>query len=74
MNTFKHFFCKPEIIPASTVWYNADLSEARGKQEINVLAEGRELNGGERVLPLKGGNNRLRYCFLTDGVLPRSAW
>jgi Fic family protein len=34
MNTFKQFFRKPETIPASTVWYIADLSEARGRQEL----------------------------------------
>ena len=50
MNTFKQFFRKPETIPASTVWYSADLSEARGKQGLNVLPTGRELNGGKRVI------------------------
>jgi Fic family protein len=32
--TFKQFSGKLETIPASTSWYLADLSEARGKQEL----------------------------------------
>ena len=34
MNTFKQLFGKFESIPTSTAWYIADLSEARGKQEL----------------------------------------
>jgi Fic family protein len=34
MNTFKQFFNKFESIPTSTTWYIAELSEARGKQEL----------------------------------------
>jgi len=32
--TFKQFSGKLETIPATTSWYLADLSEARGKQEL----------------------------------------
>lgn len=32
--TLKQFAAKPETIPAITSWYLADLSEARGKQEL----------------------------------------
>jgi Fic family protein len=34
MKTLEQFASKPETIPASTSWYLADLSEARGKQEL----------------------------------------
>lgn len=34
MMTLKQFSAKPEIIPASTSWYLADLGEARGRQEL----------------------------------------
>ena len=34
MMTFRQFASKPESIPAATSWYLADLSEARGKQEL----------------------------------------
>jgi len=34
MMTFSQFSSKPETIPATTSWYLADLSEARGKQEL----------------------------------------
>jgi len=34
MMTLQQFSIKPETIPASTSWYLADLSEARGKQEL----------------------------------------
>ena len=34
MRTLKQFASKPEVIPASTSWYLADLGEARGKQEL----------------------------------------
>lgn len=34
MMTFKQFSKKIEAIPASTSWYLADLSEARGRQEL----------------------------------------
>jgi Fic family protein len=34
MMTLQQFASKPETIPASTSWYLADLSEARGKQEL----------------------------------------
>lgn len=34
MTTLQQFTSKPETIPASTSWYLADLSEARGKQEL----------------------------------------
>ncbi|MDD5450466.1 MAG: hypothetical protein PHT49_01020 [Desulfovibrionales bacterium] len=34
MNTLRQFSNKPETIPAITSWYLADLSEARGKQEL----------------------------------------
>lgn len=34
MLTFKQLSKKPENIPAITAWYLADLSEARGKQEL----------------------------------------
>ena len=34
MKTLEQFSSKPETIPASTSWYLADLSEARGKQEL----------------------------------------
>ena len=34
MMTLQQFAAKPETIPASTSWYLADLSEARGKQEL----------------------------------------
>ncbi|MBM4298732.1 MAG: Fic family protein, partial [Deltaproteobacteria bacterium] len=34
MKTLEQFAAKPESIPASTSWYLADLSEARGKQEL----------------------------------------
>jgi len=34
MKTLEQFSSKPETIPASTSWYLADLSEARGKQEF----------------------------------------
>ncbi len=34
MMTLKQFAVKPESIPAVTSWYLADLSEARGKQEL----------------------------------------
>jgi len=34
MMTLKQFSAKLETIPASTSWYIADLSEARGKQEL----------------------------------------
>ena len=32
--TLRQFSAQPETIPASTSWYLADLSEARGKQEL----------------------------------------
>ena len=32
--TFKQFSGKLETIPATASWYLADLSEARGKQEL----------------------------------------
>lgn len=32
--TLRQLFTKPEMIPASTAWYLADLGEARGKQEL----------------------------------------
>jgi len=32
--TFNQFSSKPETIPATTSWYLADLSEARGKQDL----------------------------------------
>jgi len=34
MMTLRQLFTKPEMIPASTAWYLADLGEARGKQEL----------------------------------------
>jgi Fic family protein len=34
MMTLRQFSAQPETIPASTSWYLADLSEARGKQEL----------------------------------------
>ena len=34
MTTLQQFTSKPETIPTSTSWYLADLSEARGKQEL----------------------------------------
>lgn len=34
MMTFRMFVTKPEMIPAATSWYLADLGEARGKQEL----------------------------------------
>ena len=34
MMTLQQFASRPETIPASTSWYLADLSEARGKQEL----------------------------------------
>lgn len=34
MMTFRQFLTKPEMIPAATAWYLADLGEARGKQEL----------------------------------------
>lgn len=34
MMTLKQFAAKPETIPSATSWYLADLSEARGKQEL----------------------------------------
>ena len=34
MKTLEQFSSKPETVPASTAWYLADLSEARGKQEL----------------------------------------
>src|SRR4030066_624816 len=34
MMTFKQFSEKIEVIPASTSWYLADLSESRGRQEL----------------------------------------
>jgi len=34
MMTLQQFSLKPETVPASTSWYLADLSEARGKQEL----------------------------------------
>lgn len=34
MTTLQQFTSKPETILASTSWYLADLSEARGKQEL----------------------------------------
>ena len=34
MMTFSQFSSKPETIPATTSWYLADLSEARGKQDL----------------------------------------
>lgn len=34
MMTFLQLFRKPPTIPTSTAWYIADLSEARGKQEL----------------------------------------
>lgn len=34
MMTLKQFSAKPETIPATTSWYLADLSEARGRQEL----------------------------------------
>jgi Fic family protein len=34
MMTFNQFSSKPETIPATTSWYLADLSEARGKQDL----------------------------------------
>lgn len=34
MMTLRQLSLKPETIPASTSWYIADLSEARGKQEL----------------------------------------
>jgi Fic family protein len=34
MMTLQQFAAKPETIPASTSWYLADLTEARGKQEL----------------------------------------
>jgi Fic family protein len=34
MKTLEQFATTPETIPASTSWYLADLSEARGKQEL----------------------------------------
>jgi Fic family protein len=34
MTTFEQFASKPDLIPASTSWYLADLGEARGKQEL----------------------------------------
>ena len=33
MMTFSQFSSKPETIPATTSWYLADLSEARGKHD-----------------------------------------
>ena len=34
MMTLRQFAAKPETVPAATVWYLADLGEARGKQEL----------------------------------------
>jgi Fic family protein len=34
MMTLKQFSAKPEMVPSSTSWYLADLSEARGRQEL----------------------------------------
>jgi len=34
MMTLRQFSAKPEIVPATTAWYLADLGEARGKQEL----------------------------------------
>ncbi len=34
MMTLQRFSVKPEMIPASTSWYLADLAEARGRQEL----------------------------------------
>lgn len=34
MMTFRLFMARPEMIPAATSWYLADLGEARGKQEL----------------------------------------
>jgi len=36
MMTFSQFSSKPETIPATTSWYLADLSEARGKQDLFI--------------------------------------
>ncbi|MBI3950038.1 MAG: hypothetical protein HY314_06250 [Acidobacteria bacterium] len=34
MMTLRQLAAKPEVIPATTAWYLADLGEARGKQEL----------------------------------------
>lgn len=34
MMTLRQFAAKPETVPTATVWYLADLGEARGKQEL----------------------------------------
>ena len=34
MMTLRQLAAKPELIPATTAWYLADLGEARGKQEL----------------------------------------
>jgi hypothetical protein len=34
MMTFRQLASKPQVIPTGTSWYIADLSEARGRQEL----------------------------------------
>jgi len=63
MMTLQQFSAKLENLPASTAWYLADLSEARGKQELFTRQTPQRL---KEVMYLKGVKKRvLRFseCY-----------